>query len=131
MHPSHRKGAVSEYLAAAHYSALGWEIFWPPTGSSPSDFVMVRGEDTQRVQVKTAGYWTKSGSKYIRVRLGGNKAYQSGDFDILVVVDATTDRIWAIPFDKLPKTSMLYLEKEGGASERDYGWDEYEVTNGP
>ncbi|QDP57803.1 MAG: hypothetical protein Unbinned7358contig1001_29 [Prokaryotic dsDNA virus sp.] len=127
MHPHHRKGSAAEYMAAAYFSSQGWELFWTPTGTSPCDFVMVKGEETKRVQVKAAGVWTKSGSTYTRVRLGGNNTYKPGDFDILAVVEGPS-RMWIIPFEELPGKATLYLEKVGGAFERDYGWGKYEVS---
>ena len=129
MHPNQRKGSASEYRAAAYFSEHGWEIFWPPTGSSPCDFVMVKEKQTQRVQVKTAVSWTKGPSTYLRVKLGGRNTYKEGDFDLLGVVGPDS-RIWVIPFNKLPDRTMIYLEKHNGPRKRDYGWDEYEVTHG-
>tara|TARA_Y100001963_G_scaffold105490_1_gene145676 strand:+ start:691 stop:1086 length:396 start_codon:yes stop_codon:yes gene_type:complete len=129
MHPNQRRGSASEYTAAAYFSEHGWEIFWPPTGASPCDFIMVKEDQTQRVQIKTAVTWRKGPSTYLRVKLSGNNNYKPGDFDLLGVVGPES-RMWVIPFDKLPERSMIYLEKHNGPRERDYGWGEYEVKRG-
>tara|TARA_R100000808_G_C2140275_1_gene148078 strand:- start:498 stop:881 length:384 start_codon:yes stop_codon:yes gene_type:complete len=125
MHPNTRTGSANEYRAAAYFAEKGWEVFWPPTGKSPCDFVVVRNEETKRIQVKTASNWSQGNSDYIRVQLP--QTYQPGDFDLLVAV-AKEGRMWIIPQDKLPQTASLYLEKEGGY-DRDYGWGEYEVND--
>ena len=125
MHPNSQTGSANEYRAAAHFAERGWEGFWPPTGKSPCDFVMVRNGDTHRVQVKTASRWEKSGSTYLRCKLP--TSYKPGAFDLLVAV-AKDGRLWSIPESKLPKTQTLYLEKCGGSA-RNYGWGIYEVTN--
>ncbi len=128
MHPTHRRGASTEYKAAAYFAERGWEVFWPPSGSSPCDFIISRQSETQKVQVKTATIWTRSGSTYTRVRLGGKVLYKPGDFDLLVAW-APTDRLWVIPFEALPDKTMIYLVKDGGAHAKTYGFDKYEVTD--
>ena len=122
------RGTASEYAAAAAFSNEGWTVFWTPTGSSVCDFIVVRGEMTMKVQVKSAGWYTKGKSKYLRASLSTqNRAYEQGDFDIYAIVDKIDDRIWCIPFADAPKTSLMYLEKKVNGVVSGYGWEQWMI----
>lgn len=128
MHSNHRRGAVSEYTAAAAFSQQGWEIFWPPSGSGAADFVAVRDDESCRVQVKTARWMEKARSRFLRATIKTpTRTYKSGDFDYLAVV-APDGRVWVIPFDELPDTTLIYLERHRNGEVHHYERDKWIVT---
>lgn len=120
MYASQRRGASCEYMAAAVFSDLGWTVFWTPTGSSPCDFIINRGKETKRVQVKSASWMEQAGTRYLRAFIRPRRRYTRDDFDLLVAV-AHDGRVWSIPFRSLPKTATLYLEREKGGTLHRYG----------
>lgn len=120
MYVSQRRGAACEYTAASVFSDLGWTVFWTPTGSSPCDFLINREGKTKRVQVKSASWMEQGGTRYLRASIRARRRYTKTDFDLLVVV-APDGRVWSIPFGFLPKTAMLYLEKDKSGVLHKYG----------
>jgi hypothetical protein len=108
-----------------HFLGHGWEVFWPVTGSSPCDLVAVRGPEVMRLQVKTASWHTKGGSRYLRTKIQTMRKYKVGDFDYLAAVD-NLGRIWNIPQKELPDTSYIYLRRTNKKQDiKTYGWDKW------
>ena len=128
MHESQRRGAACEYIAAAEFSKRGWTIFWTPTGSSAADFLIDKKGTTLKVQVKSASWSEQGGSKYLRAGVKARRKYTKDDYDLLVVVDPD-ERIWSIPFEEVPKTSSIYLEKNQGEIITGYGYEKWIIPN--
>ena len=82
MHESQRRGAACEYIAAAEFSSQGWTIFWTPTGSSATDFIIDKRGETFRVQVKSASWIIQGGSEYLRASVRARRKYTKDDYDL-------------------------------------------------
>ncbi len=124
MHIAQRRGAACEYAAAAYFASQGWTIFWTPNGINPCDFIMRRDGETKGVQVKSASWLEKGGTRYLRSSLRSRRTYVESDFDLLVIV-GPAGRIWSIPFGYLPGTATLYLEKERDGEVEQYEWERW------
>tara|TARA_Y100001938_G_scaffold68559_2_gene95144 strand:- start:7275 stop:7676 length:402 start_codon:yes stop_codon:yes gene_type:complete len=128
MHPNQSKGAASEYTAAAVFSGEGWEIFWPPTGSGAVDFVAVRQGESKKVQVKSAHWVDRPPSRTLRVCIKTQRRrYTEGDFDCLAAV-GPDGRVWVIPYEELPDTAFISLERLIGDEIHDYGRSQWIMT---
>lgn len=100
-----RCGAHSEAMFLVECLRRGWEVAKPLSDIYHYDFVIRRpGATWESVQVKTA-YLDQCGSGTprlvvsVRKRVGGKgRAYDVGDFDLLVAVDPDTGKVWVIPF---------------------------------
>ena len=124
MHDSHNRGAACEYTAAAHFASQGWTIFWTPNGSNPCDFIIRKRGETKGVQVKSAAWVEQGGVKYLRASVSPSRPYVSSDFDLLAIV-GPSERIWTIPFEHIPETSTVYLEKKKDGEVETYEWDQW------
>ena len=127
MYVSHRRGAACEYTAAAYFSSKGWTIFWTPSGATPCDFLIRKDGETQAIQVKSAALRQQGQTRYLRACIQSKRPYVSSDFDLLVIV-GPAGRIWAIPFEKLPNTATLYLEKIKDGETETYGWEQWLIV---
>lgn len=119
----HIKGYQSELEAAAYLTKLGYEIYWPTFTQSACDFVVIRGDELKRVQVKTA-YWFKrpTGTSYLQctVRKGASKThseYSKENCDVIIIVEPET-QIWWIDIENLPKNSNVILKKNVATKQR-------------
>ena len=114
MDARHRRGQTSEYTAACWFSEQGWEIFWSNLGQSSIDFLIVRDNVVQAVQVKSAiKVSSPNGTEYLRVNMGRGREkkralYTKFSYDILCVC-APDGRIWVIPEKHVPKKFQLTL----------------------
>jgi len=115
----HYTGAASEALAAAHYLGRGEDVFLPFMTQSRADILILRDGEPVKVQVKTAT-WGGNGTgpnQYLQVRLANRTAgagllYKEGDFDLLFIIDPE-GRKWEIPWNELPATKSLCLDRRG------------------
>jgi len=126
MHLAQYRGASSEYKAAALFSSQGWSIFWTPNGFSSCDFIMISGGEIKKVQVKTAHWCTRNNSRFLRSTIRASKEYIASDFDLMIIVDPD-GRMWAIPYEHIPTTSNIYLEKRKDGEVVDYGRSKWMV----
>ena len=70
MDARHRRGQTSEYTAACWFSTQGWEVFWSNLGQSSVDFLIVRDNIVQAVQVKSAiKIAAPNGTEHLRVNM--------------------------------------------------------------
>ena len=86
-----RKGSFSEAIVKAYYVYLGYNVLEINTHETHWDFVIEKGKDFKRVQVKTcvmSGFKEGKGNTLIRIRnkRGQNTRYNRSDYDILVGV---------------------------------------------
>ena len=131
----HRNGLNAELRAALYYSEQGYDIYWPHTGQGSIDFIINKGVDTQRIQVKKA-YITKrpTGTWYLQatIRKGcGSKPfekYTKKDCDNVVVV--SDDGLWIIPIEKLENYGQTINLEKGQEVRKSYKptWDKYRVV---
>jgi hypothetical protein len=78
-----------------------------------------------RIQVKTASWYTRGGSSYLRTKIQPTRKYEAGDFDFLAAVDSL-GRIWNIPQKELPDTADIYFRRENKKKDiKTYGWDKW------
>lgn len=128
MHPTHSQGAASEYRAAAWFSLQGWEVYWSNSGQSAVDFIVMKDNDVQTVQVKTAVKVPKGDNPiYLKVNLtrGRNKGqlYADNAFDLLAV-SSTTYQLWIIPFSYLPVVGQFSIWNANKST----GYEQWLVT---
>ena len=116
----HYLGASSEYLAAAHFLANGWQVYWPSVQQSWVDFVSDRGFGLRRVQVKTATWNRAKTHHYLQCRLRHGVADTTPlveRYDDLVVVHETD--CWIIEAEALDTSNLcLGTTRVGGKVSR-------------
>jgi len=114
MDARHRRGQTSEYTAACWFSTQGWEVFWSNLGQSSVDFLIVRDNIVQAVQVKSAvKIAAPNGTEHLRVNMvRGRKnkriLYKPFSYDILCVCSAD-GRIWVIPAKNVPQKTNITI----------------------
>lgn len=115
--PAHSKGAATEYLAAAHYLALGLQVYWPSVQQGVVDFAIRRGGRYLGVQVKTA--FRPKGCVYLQARLARQVGAgpqiatpHSDDYDLLFVLGPRGHR-WEIPAPLLGRLATLRIFEPG------------------
>jgi hypothetical protein len=109
----HLTGGASEFFAASEYMRRGYEVFWPSVSQSAADFVLLRGGEFLKVQVKT-GTWARVGPyRYLQCRLYGRtkKTMDPAQIDLMVIVDVP--RLWQIPLIQLAGLTSLCLDSDG------------------
>lgn len=108
LRPEHYTGAVSEYLAAAHFLKKGHQVYWPAVQQGPVDFVVDLGGTLKRVQVKTATWIEAGGYRYLQCRTRVTNKRQSASpadlYDILVVVHDAS--LWVIPAEEITSSNI-------------------------
>lgn len=131
-HRNHNMGAAAEHTVSALFLRQGFEVWWPSKTQSRADFVASKDGTFLKVQVKVAR-WDQSGdNEYLRVRLSkpsrGSRPYETGDFDLLAVVDEYD--IWLVPFEEIGDRSTLCVRKRGPTVRpfTDYNPDKWKVT---
>lgn len=133
---AHRNGSIAELTAATFMVKKGYDVYFPITINPKADFIATKDDETLKVQVKKAS-WSKTGDfKYLQVRILGKlkgdhqRIYKLNDFDVLMVVDSDTDRIWYIPVEEVIGRTSLYLDTTNPnprVSRRDYNPDTWLV----
>jgi hypothetical protein len=122
---NHQIGAAAEHYVASWFYDNGYTVFWPGHGYGRADFVVTKDhEKFEKVQVKKVSWAAPTSGvsqrEYLHAHLhstsyqqgkGGKLRYIKGDFDVLAVTDG--NRIWLIPFEKLPSTSTVCLDIRG------------------
>lgn len=98
MHHTKTIGDVAELLAAAKYIEKGYVVSRPLTDHARYDLLIDDGNNILKVQVKARSM--KNGSVAVQ-KYTSNKAYEDGDFDILVVYCIDTGEIAALNWDEL------------------------------
>lgn len=113
---AHQNGSVAELTAATFMVKRGYDVYFPITINPKADFIATKDDETLKVQVKKAS-WSRTGNfKYLQVRVIGKlkgdyqRVYKLNDFDVLMVVDSDTDRIWYIPVEEVVGRTSLYLD---------------------
>ncbi len=128
-------GLASELKAASYYATLGYEIFWPMHTQSRSDFLILKDNEYQKIQVKTAT-WSQTGPyKYLQARVStrnkySKPLYHKGDFDIIFFVEPN-GRMWSMPFEIIEGMTSVCLASTNTkprANTKTYNPDDYEIT---
>jgi hypothetical protein len=113
MIPQHKEGSLAELKAAAYMVEKGYDVFFPITMNPKSDFIMSKGKEVIKVQVKKASWSITGRFKYLQVRIIGKqkgdyqRVYRLEDFDLLLVLDG--NRIWEIPAAEVLGMTSLCL----------------------
>ncbi|AGF91032.1 hypothetical protein SXHG_00010 [Synechococcus phage MRHenn-2013a] len=113
MDNKHMTGVKSELRAAIWFSERGYSVFFPLLTQSRVDFVVIKGPECIRVQVKTAT-WSISGKyKYLQVRLKSRdrqpkQLYSKEEVDVIFVIK--DDNYWMIPIGDVEGLTSLCLE---------------------
>ncbi len=103
-----RKGMSAEYLAKAHFSKQGYLIISPDSHETSFDFLIHKGNEVFKVQVKAVLELEDFKLARIRNKHGANnKSYKQSDYDILAGV-------W---IDK----NLIYLFKTEDVNEIGFG----------
>lgn len=104
-----RTGALAELRAQMYYVENGYEVFTPMSPQSKCDFIVTKGSEVIKVQVKKATDNPTRFGTYLQIRLQGKptpygvRMYTKDDFDELLVVHESG--MWRIP-------SELVLDKK-------------------
>ncbi len=105
-HNIHRVGAINETKAQLYFLQIGYDVFIPALPKTRADFIISKGEEVSRVQVKTAQY----NGPYIQSRLDvNNKRYTKEDCDLLVFI--LDGMMWIAPIDDVANLSSVCLGK--------------------
>lgn len=94
-------GALAELHAQAYYVKEGYEVFTPIIPQSKCDFIVAKGSEIKKVQVKKATDNPTASGTYLQVRLQGKptpygvRTYSLEDFDELFIVHPSG--CWRIP----------------------------------
>lgn len=116
------KGTVAELKVAAHYAALGCEVYTPVGGKTSCDLIIIRDGTMHRVEVKctatvAAGCssWAVS-LRQIRPNRTGNtvKKFNANQCDLLAVYILPEDRIVEFDASTLDGRSSLNIKWIGG-----------------
>lgn len=110
---SQRTGALAELTAQTYYVSNGYDIYTPNIPQSKCDFIVTKGSEVIKVQVKKATENSTKSGTYLQIRLHGKptpygvREYTIDDFDELVIVHDAG--IWIIPSkDVLDKKSITF-----------------------
>ncbi len=119
----HYLGTANEHLAAAHYLARGWQVYWPAAVSDNADLIVSRHGELLRVQVKTvtavADKRTGAVSLQCIVRRDLREPAARDRYDVLFAI--SEDRAWEIPSADIGNLCTLRF---GQPKRR---WDRHEV----
>ena len=111
------KGTVAENAVALQYLKLGYDVLWPSGGGKSYDFILLKDNKYQKVQVKKAH--TKKGILTFNVRNSIGRSYV-GLADLFGVYYQELDRVFVIPVDKIHKhygALHLYLPRRKRAGQ--------------
>lgn len=108
-----RIGIAAELEAQLYYIKTGYDVFTPIMPQSKCDFIVTKGSEVIKVQVKKATNNPTSSGIYLQVRLQGKptpygtRTYTEDDFDELFIVHKSG--MWRIPSHLvMDKTSMTF-----------------------
>lgn len=96
-----RIGALAELRAQMYYVENGYEVFTPMSPQSKCDFIVTKGGEVIKVQVKKATDNPTKFGTYLQVRLQGKptpygvREYTKDDFDELFITHSAG--LWKIP----------------------------------
>lgn len=96
-----RIGALAELSAQMYYVREGYEVYTPMMPQSKCDFIVSKGSELIKVQVKKATENRTKYGTYLQVRLQGKpttygtRFYTEDDFDELLIIHDSG--IWRIP----------------------------------
>lgn len=118
----HTVGFIAEIKASLYFAENDYEIYWPSFSQSSCDFIITKGSEIQRVQVKSA-YWIErpSGLRYLQATTrkgsgtGGYKEYTNEDCDLIAIVHQ--EELWLLSVQELAGRQSLCL-RHGQASQR-------------
>jgi len=127
----HNRGASSELFAASQFAARGHHVYFPAMTQSKSDFVVEMGGVFKKVQVKTGCRFSPKYPHLLQIRLGGcgRTRYETGDFDLLAIVNGT--RLWVIPTTAIDITqcSMSFATENVSGRKLKVDLGQYEWSN--
>lgn len=111
-------GAAIEYQVASYFLRKGCQVYWPSMQQGTVDMVVSFPEEgMKKVQVKKAS-WSYSGygtnNEYLKCSITARERtpYLEGDWDYLVIA-SDGGRMWLIPWEELPDTVAISLDKRG------------------
>lgn len=127
----HDRGAASELFAASQFASRGHHVYFPAMTQSKSDFVVEMDGVFKKVQVKTGCRFNPKYPHLLQIRLGGcgRTRYQTGDFDLLAIVEGT--RLWVVPTDVVDITqcSMSFSTENVSGRKLKVDLKQYEWRN--
>lgn len=99
-------GAHNEVRAQLWFMERGYDVFTPTHSATRADFIVTKGSETLRVQVKTAQY----NGPYIQSRLDirGTK-YTSDEVDVIFFI--LDHRKWLVPIQLVEGKPSVCLGK--------------------
>lgn len=110
------RGDLAVGQAINFFMKNGYEVCLPIGDKRDYDFVVEKDGVLQKVQVKYAGVYGRSGTCKVGLRItGGNQSYNNAKkykkdaFDILFVFTGKGE-IYVIPWDKLENRNELSIE---------------------
>ena len=120
---AHLTGALNELRVQAYYTKCGWDVFTPIHNKTRADFIAVKGEIINRIQVKTAQY----NNGYIQSRLSVNgNLYHKDECDVIAFV--LDEKLWIAPITEVEGYTSINLGKinrEDYIPRKEYNPDEW------
>lgn len=116
----HKRGTVSELVAASHFVQNGYKVSIPVENFGEYDLIIDK-DQLQRVQIKTI-YWDNSKNRYLiscvtsHIRGKGrrtNKKYTNNAFDLLCGVHLESGNIYLIPYERVDGRRSITVYPKG------------------
>ena len=108
----YKAGQITEFLVAAKFMSLGFDIYEPVLANQPADLIISKNNKFKRIQIKIATY-EKSRDCYVAsvFQNRGKKkiAYKKDDIDYITIKCSGLDAIYVFPVNFFSKRLTIQL----------------------
>lgn len=130
----HYVGAAHEHYAAYIFQRMGYMVLWPSPQQSVIDFVIHKGTEFKRVQVKTAT-WNRGSPPYayLQCRTRLTNLYQDKRPDELydIMCCIWDHNVWIIPAEAIDSSNIALMNDNPAPRKKPNRWDQYRITPAP